>query len=111
VEGAQGARGRSLAILSGMNREGLIEQRVEGANGANSEDLWGRSPREEREQRMWKVLCIAFLKSANAMYSRVCVCVCICVCVCVCLKTFLEFRAWYMALLFALMTSCTLGAL
>lgn len=84
----RGREGEILQSLSGVYREGLTEEGLEGAHGTSFEDLQGRSPRENKERGMWKALCIAFLKSASAMYS-VHVCVFMSVCVCVCLKTFL----------------------
>lgn len=48
-------RGREeeiLQSLSGVNREGLIEEGLEGAHGTSFEDLQGRSPREDKERGM-----------------------------------------------------------
>lgn len=57
--------------------------RVEGDKGASSEGLWGRrGPGKEKEPRVWKAVCGAFLKFANTMYLlHVCVPECVCVCV------------------------------
>lgn len=70
VSGACGGEEKSLAVLKRAGREGSVGgkhwSRVESAKGASSGDFWGmRSPGKEKEKRVWKAVCIAFLKFAN----------------------------------------------
>lgn len=61
---------KDLAVLKRAGREGCVGRkhwsRVESAKGASSGGFWGRrSPGKEKEQRVRKAVCIAFLKFAN----------------------------------------------
>lgn len=54
--GCAGGEGKEPCSLQQAGREGLVEQRFEGAKGASFGDLWGRrGPGKEKEQEGGKL--------------------------------------------------------